>query len=120
MRHWLVPLCLGAFVLAPAVVAQQLGEATRAVLVAPGLASRTVEITDEFRESVRRSRRATSRVCADVRALKDFLGTTRKRISVVMRVPDALAVDPATGQTSSFRFEREMNLCAGGAAPGAK
>ncbi len=97
--------------------AQQLGAAVDAVLTADGLSSRTVEITDGFRDYVRQATGSRSRVFADVAAVKLFPVAGCKRIAVVVRAPEALARDSATGQQTPFRFDFEMNLCRDGSPP---
>lgn len=83
--------------------AQQLGEAARAVL--EGRVERhSIEITDEFGDYVRRSTGSSSRVYADVSAIKTYRQPGCKRLRVLVRAPEAVAIDPDTGKPASFSF----------------
>lgn len=97
-------------------VAQQLGDAARAVLEGAA-SSMSIEITDAFAEYVRRATGSSSRVYADVSAVKTYAQAGCKRLQVVVRAPEALARDDTTGQATSFRFTYEIDLCADGSPP---
>lgn len=107
---------LAALGLAGPGAAQQLGDAARAVLEGAA-SSRSIEITDGFAEYVRRVTGSSSRVYADVSAVKTYAQAGCKRLQVVVRAPEALARDDTTGQITSFRFTYEIDLCADGSPP---
>jgi hypothetical protein len=96
--------------------ANQLGEASRRVLEGESQ-MRSIEITDEFASYVRRTTGSDSRVFADISAVKTYRQPGCKRLRIVIRAPDAVAVDPQTGQRNSFKFDYEMDLCADGSPP---
>lgn len=94
----------------------QLGTAVRAA-VESDRPSTTIEITDQFADYVRQVTNSDSRVFADVSTLKSYAQAGCKRLRIVVRAPDAAAVDAATGERRSFAFTYEMDLCADGSPP---
>lgn len=110
---WIAALSLFA---AGPCAGQQLGAAARAVLEGEA-SSRSIEITDEFADYVRRATGSSSRVYADVTVLRTYAQAGCKRLQVVVRAPEALARDEATGKVQSFRFTYEIDLCPDGSPP---
>lgn len=105
-----------ALAVVPGARAHQLGDAARALLQGPE-ETRSVEITDGFADYVRRVTNSSSRVYADLSVVKRYAQAGCKRLRVVVRAPDAVAVDPATGRSQSFWFTYEMDVCQDGSAP---
>ncbi len=93
--------------------ANQLGAAAHAMMQE----TLSVEITDGLADYVRHVTQSSSRVFADLSVVKRYAQAGCKRLRVVIRAPEAMAVDPSTGQSQSFWFTYEMDLCPDGSAP---